>query len=338
MSTRTVARKVARSDWERWSCDMAVAVTDPAVLAEARHEVELVLDAVEHAASRFRPDSELSRLTVAARDRELETEVSPLLADLLGHALAMAAATRGAVDPTVGATLSDLGYDRDLREVRTIPHEIGRLHLDGDRPRVVVRPVPGWRRVALDGTRLRLSGGVVLDLGATAKARAADLAAARAHARTGVGVLVELGGDIATAGPAPDGGWQVLVRDGGPAGSPDPGTIVSLPGGQALATSSIARRTWRRDGEQRHHLIDPRTHRPARTPWTSVSVVTPTCLAANACATAALVMGTEGLAWLQAQGVPARVVAPDAEVVRLGGWPAEVRPLDSDHGRSGLAS
>ena len=74
----------------------------------------------------------------------------------------------------------------------------------------------------------------MLDLGATAKAIAADRCAARVTETTGSGVLVNLGGDIATAGPAPEGGWQVLVSDG----DDEPAVAVALPSGAALATSS----------------------------------------------------------------------------------------------------
>ena len=83
--------------------------------------------------------------------------------------------------------------------------------------------------------------GVLLDLGAPAKAVAADQCAKRVHEATGSGVLINLGGDIATAGPAPDGGWQVLVQDP----DDDPPSSVALPSGAALATSSTIRRRWR---------------------------------------------------------------------------------------------
>ena len=108
-----------------------------------------------------------------------------------------------------------------------------------------VRRTPGWRVVELTGTRLRLPAGVELDLGATAKAVAADRCAGAVADALGVGVLVSLGGDIATAGPGPPGGWQVLVQD-----TPtDPAAHLGLLGGTAVATSSSVRRTWRRGAE-----------------------------------------------------------------------------------------
>jgi FAD:protein FMN transferase len=116
---------------------------------------------------------------------------------------------------------------------------------------------------------------VLLDLGATGKAYAADRCAARVAADRGVGVLVSLGGDIATAGPAPDGGWRVLVQDG----PGEPSCVVGLPSGTALATSSTRSRRW---GTSLHHILDPRTCRPAEPLWRTVSVRAADCVTANA--------------------------------------------------------
>jgi thiamine biosynthesis lipoprotein len=174
---------------------------------------------------------------------------------------------------------------------------------------VVERPAPGWRRVHLDGRILTVPAGVLLDLGATAKAHAADRCAELVAARYGVGVLVSLGGDIATAGPAPAGGWRVLVRD-----QPDgPQCTVMLAAGAALATSSSTSR----------HILDPLTCQPAPRVWRSVSVAADRCVEANALTTAAIVRGRAALGWLRGLGGPARLVATDGAVNTLGGWPSE---------------
>jgi thiamine biosynthesis lipoprotein len=147
-----------------------------------------------------------------------------------------------------------------------------------------------------------------------------------------VGALVALGGDIATAGPAPafpapsgehgggstapEGGWSVRVQDG----PGDPHCTVRLPAGAALATSSTAARTWGRPGELLHHIVDPRTGRPAPRVWRTVSVAAYSCVRANTLSTAAIVRGHDAPALLT--GVPARLVTPDLDVLRLGGWPA----------------
>ncbi|MCW2847198.1 MAG: FAD:protein transferase [Marmoricola sp.] len=295
-------------DWELWSSSCRLVVTDSTRLEAAAALVDAELARVEQACSRFRPDSELMTL---ARDEDGSTVLSPLLADLMRAALSAARDSGGAVDPTLGAVLAGLGYDRDIAEVRA---------RESHSPVVVLRPYAGWRSLRLEGRRLQMPPGTQLDLGATAKAVAADRCASLVADRLGTGVLVSLGGDIATAGPTPAGGWQVTVQD-----LPDDvPQQITLHGGAALATSSSARRTWFQDGRPRHHLVDPSTRLPATGPWRSVTVVAPTCLRANTATTAAMVKGDDALAWLRSTGLPARLVSHSGALVTLGGWPREV--------------
>jgi thiamine biosynthesis lipoprotein len=232
--------------------------------------------------------------------------VSSLLADLVAAALQAARDTGGAVDPTVGAALCGLGYDRDFAAIT------GRVVA----PAVRVFPVPDYRAVRLRDRELTVPDGVLLDLGATAKAAAADRIAALIALRLGVGALVALGGDIATAGASPDDSWQVLVQDR----PDDPSCTVRLPAGAALATSSTAGRTWGRRGELLHHIVDPRTGRPAPTVWRTVSVAAGSCVRANTLSMAAIVRGNGAYDLLR--DTPSRLVTPSLDVLRLGGWPA----------------
>jgi thiamine biosynthesis lipoprotein len=294
-------------DWVLWSTSCRLVVAEPSALPDAVRLVDDELARIERACSRFRPDSELMTLL---RDAEGATEVGPLLAELLGAALVAARESDGAVDPTLGAVLAGLGYDRDIAEVRD----------HGDRTPVrIVRRHAGWRSLRLDGRRLSMPPGTQLDLGATAKASAADRCAHLVHDHLGTGVLVSLGGDIATAGPAPAGGWQVTVQD-------LPGDVpqqITLHEGAAIATSSSAKRTWTQQGHPRHHLVDPLTRLPSAGPWRSVTVVAPTCVRANTATTAAMVKGENALAWLRSTGLPARLVSQEGSLVTLGGWPRE---------------
>src|SRR5689334_11160402 len=187
-----------------------------------------------------------------------------------------------------------------------------------DRPQPSVRRRTSWRDVRLDGRMVTLPAGTLLDLGATAKAHAADRCAVAVADRFGCGALVSLGGDLRAAGPPPDGGWQVLVQDG-----PDePASQVRLAGAAAVATSSTLHRTWRQGGTVRHHVLDPATCRPAAPVWRTASVAADTCVRANTWSTAALVRGHAAERDLRRAGVAARLVAADGAVVRLGGWPA----------------
>jgi thiamine biosynthesis lipoprotein len=293
------------AQWPVWGTVARIVVTDPAVIDEAAAIARAELDAVDAACSRFRDDSELS---VACRSGGRPVTVSPLLADLVAAALTVARETGGDVDPTVGAALCGLGYDRDFAEIT------GRLVA----PAVRVFPTPDYRAVrlrdsAVGGGELTVPDGILLDLGATAKAAAADRIASLITLRLGVGALVALGGDIATAGPAPEGGWPVLVQDR----PGDPSATVNLPAGAALATSSTAGRTW---GRSLHHIVNPRTGRPAAQIWRTVSVAASSCLRANAWSTAAIVRGRGAYDLLRS--VPSRLVTPSLDVLRLGGWPA----------------
>jgi FAD:protein FMN transferase len=304
---------IAAADWSSWTCAVRVAVTDGAALEAARAQVRSVMADVDRAASRFRDDSELA--TVAASDGAW-TPISPLLTDLLATALRAARLTDGDVDPTVGGSLRGLGYDRDLAEVSPT----------GD---VAVHPAPGWRTVELDTarSRVRVPAGTSLDLGATAKARAADLAAEAAAQATGAGCLVAIGGDVAVAGSAPAGGWRIRTEEAtGTPSTPATGSwaVIAVQDG-GVATSSLTTRRWQRGGRQLTHVVDPRTGLPPVSTWRTVSVAAASCTDANTASTAALVRGPAAVPWLHTIGLPARLVGVTGEVLTVGGWPAEER-------------
>ena len=256
---------------------------------------------------------------MSTRSTAARSQVSAGLAEAIGVALAAAEWSGGLVDPTVGAAMIALGYDRDFVQVRARRWD--------QRP-ISIEAVPGWAAVRLDGLRVQVSPGVVLDLGATAKGLGADWSASAAFAASGPGgVLVSLGGDVAAAGDSPHGGWPILVADdhrqsvAGSQTHSSPTQLVRLAGG-GLATSSIACRQWRRSGRTLHHIVDPRTGLPAAGPWRTVSTVAATCAEANAASTAAIILGADAPRWLAERGIPARLVGRDGSVQRVGGWPA----------------
>lgn len=301
---------LAAVDGRAIGTSVRVVVTRAGRLGDARAAVDRVIREVDEACSRFREDSELSR--IHAR-RGAEARVSPLLAALLGAALRGAELSDGAVDPTVGTAVRAAGYEGDFASVAA----------EGGPITLVVRPVPGWRRIRLDPSRrtVVIPRGVEVDLGCTAKALAAGMAATAALAAMGGGgVLVSLGGDIALAGEAPEGGWRIQVADDSDAPiTPDGETVAVTAGG--VATSSTAVRRWTRGGVVLHHIIDPATGLPAAGPWRTVTVVAAGCLDANIAATAAVVRGEGAVAWLESLRLPSRLVAHDGAVTRTAGWP-----------------
>lgn len=291
----TTARLVVRSD-------------DPRDAARAEAAARRALDALDRAASRFRDDSELELLH---RSPRVPRRVGRVLAHAVRAALWAARATGGAVDPTVGRAVRAAGYDRDLALLRT----------DAATRRRLPDPAPAagaWRGVVLDrraGTLL-VPDGTDLDLGATAKALAADHIARRVRTETGADVLVDLGGDIAVVGAGAP--WPVGIADDHRATRAD--AVVDVAGG-GIATSSTTVRRWRTADGERHHIIDPATGAPADSPWRTATVAARSCVAANAASTAAIVLGGRAPRWLEERGLPARLVTHDGAVVRVGGWP-----------------
>jgi thiamine biosynthesis lipoprotein len=290
-----------------------VAVTDAAALPWARRCLVKRLDQLDRSCSRFRTDSELAR---ANRHAGETVAVSELLAETVSVALEAARATDGVVDPTLGRELRAAGYDRTFALVRA---------RDGWTLRPLGRRAATWKEVELDRDRgtLRVPPGLELDLGATAKAWAADGLAGEIVAQTGAGALIALGGDVAIAGPSPQEGWAVRVADDHSASLDSSGPVVALVSG-GLATSGTTVRRWRTNHGHAHHVIDPRSRRPAATPWRTVTVAAATCLGANIAATTALVLGVGGADWLAARHLPARLVREDGVVSHTGDWPKDM--------------
>jgi thiamine biosynthesis lipoprotein len=294
--------------WPALGTTVVVLASAPAELPEAAASVRGVLDEIDRACSRFRDDSELSRLNAAGGS---PMRVSRLFIRATRCALRAARLTDGDLDPTIGSSLRAAGYDRDFATIRA-----------GGPARF--RRAGGWRRIELDDAHsiVRVPPGVQLDYGATAKALAADVAAAAAAQATSGGVLVSIGGDIATAGPPPPEGWSVRVTDDHSSALEGPGQTVALHGG-GLATSSTTVRRWRRDGTELHHILDPASGRPVPERWRTVSVAAACCVDANIASTAAIVRGDRAPDWLASLGLPSRLVAIDGAVRLTGGWPAE---------------
>jgi FAD:protein FMN transferase len=298
---------LGRAEFPIWGGRAVVAVCERSGLGAALAQVKRTVAAFDLACSSFREDSELALVNASPQQ---EVVVSPLLFTAVSEALRAARLTGGAVDPTVGQTL--------------VAHRINPP--TSDRP-VRIAPAPGYTAVKLDDTSrsIMLGAGVQLDLGATAKALAADMAAEAAAGATRTGVLVGLCGDIAVAGSPPDAGWQVRVTDDHRAGD-GPGQTVAIREG-GLATSSVTVRRLGEGAEAVHHLIDPASGRPAAGPWRTVSVSAASCLDANTASTAAIVLGTGAIEWLQGRALPARLVAHDGSVRHVAGWPAEGEDL-----------
>ena len=299
----------------------------PADLIAARRALEVEIERIDLACSRFRPDSDLAGVH---RSAGAPVRIGGALVEALQVAMHAAEVTSGLVDPTVGANVIALGYDRDFAAVQQRVDTA----IPGAGAARPLPPPPGWRAIELDvDTRtVRVPRGAVLDLGATAKALAVDRAARTAQQVCVGSVVVGIGGDIAVAGRPPDGGWSIRIADrhrgGEPAPAADSGqtssgtACVALRDG-ALATSSTAFRRWRFGGRECHHIVDPRTGLPTANRWCTVSVAGATCVDANTASTAAIVLGDDAPSWLASRRLPSRLVAVDGTITHVAGWPAD---------------
>lgn len=255
----------ATKSWSMWGVRATVVVADPALLDSAWHLVRGHLAGADVVANGIREDSELAALNNAAGR---PVRVSAALAQQVRRALEAAELTDGALDPVV----------------------------DAPRPRA-------WRSVVVHDGQVTLPAGIALDLTATSRPVTADRCAEEVATLLGCGVLVGLGGDVSTAGPQPDPGWQIKVED-----LPgDPSCQVSIPSGYGLATASTV------------SPLHPHPDEPPR--WRTVTVVAESAFRAAAAGKAAVRMGDGATTWLRQLQLPARLVDRDRHVTRLGGWP-----------------
>ena len=300
------ARGTGTATWRALGTYVHLSTSEATALEPARQIAMRLLADVDRTCSRFRSDSDLVRANAAAGSW---TNVDRLLVQAISAAMDAAAQTDGLVDPTLGRSLEAVGYDRDIALIPAASAD------------PVGLPIPArfgaWREILLDPAgAVRVPPGCALDLGATAKAWAADLIATSIAAESDSTIVISLGGDLAVAGPGD--GWPVAISEtiGDPAGA----EIVHLPYG-GLATSSTAARRWIRGGVIRHHLIDPRTGEPTSGRWRTVTATGATCVAANTASTAAIVLGDSAVGWLTERDIPARLVDTQGTIVRTARWP-----------------
>ena len=255
---------------------------------EAFNAVEAEFERLEQIMSRFRPDSELSQLNRAGA-----LEVSADLAHVIALALAARERTAGRFDPCIHDALVAAGYDRTFAEVAPDGADTAQ-----------VEPICGGG-VSVDGRRVELEDGAKLDLGGIGKGyaaeRAADILAAAGPC------LVDAGGDIAVRG---EHSWPVGVETG-------EGVVTLALERGSLATSGSDRRRWIRNGEERHHLIDPRTGRSAASDVLRVTAFADDAVQAEVLAKILFLAGAEEA---EESGATAIVVTRSGETILTGGF------------------
>jgi thiamine biosynthesis lipoprotein len=310
-SDETLNLKEGLAQFHGLGTTIEVLTTDPGALDEVVVHARRCLDEIDRTFSRFRQHSELSRLE---RGGNKPQRASALFLELLELADRATASTDGWFDPTIRDALEASGYDRSIEQ----------LEADGPGPERDARPAGDWHRINYDRRRglVELRDGVRLDFGGIGKGFFVDYALRTLP--VDCGVLINAGGDLAVAGPAPDDGWICDV--GTTFGSEIDETVVLWEG--ALATSGLGRRQWLRNGKRLHHLIDPRTGRPGRSPWRIVTVGARSCVAAEVAAKVAWLRGETGPSWLNVIGLSGRFAGDDGRVVTVGSWPVRADGVD----------
>jgi FAD:protein FMN transferase len=262
---------------------------------------------IERRCSRFDPASEIMRLAVCAGE---PVSVSPMVFEAVRFALAVAEASGGAFDPTVGFAMEQRGFNRNDRTGATV-----RTPLDE------VGPV-SYRDVDIDPERrtITLARPLILDLGAVAKGLAIDMAAR--ELRPFEHYAIDAGGDLYLAGHNQDDEpWSVGIRH-----PRDRARLVASfrVSDRAVCTSGDYERQSPIPGGG-HHISDPRTGR-ASTGVASVTVLAPTAMLADGVSTAAFVLGpAEGLPFLERQGVEGLMVSTALEAYSTRGLCDDIR-------------
>ena len=301
-----------------WSTSVSLGVSNSEKMSEARSILDKVLEDVDMAANRFKPESEIHK--VNSRDGMGPSKVSKMFFDLTLQSLWAYRITNRAFDPTILDALITEGYNRDFDEITRT--ESGRSI-----------PSQGADGIILNRNSMTvdLPPGVHLDFGSLAKARAADLAADSIAHQLNTGVLVSIGGDIRVAGDEIEGGWIVgIAQSARNTKNPIVDEVISISSG-GLASSSSVIRQWENSSSNeeepsfKHHIIDPSTGKSAVTPFKMVSVTGSTCVEANTFSTASIVWGEDALFHLPQNSLPSRLVRIDDSVEYLGNWP---EPLD----------
>jgi thiamine biosynthesis lipoprotein len=311
----TVELPTNRTEFRAMGCGMAATVVSARLGAatERLARVRDLMEKIEACLSRFRPNSELSQLNARAGHA---VKVSPLLWETLSIALTWAWRTDGLYDPTILDALEAAGYDRSFDQ-----------GLDDDAPAFcAAQPASTWRDIVLDAERqtVMLPPGVRIDLGGVAKGWAADRAS---DLLVDLGpCLVDAGGDLAARGAQPPyDAWPLSIAD---PFDDDKDLLLVMVRNRGLATSGLDYRHWRRGGTEQHHLIDPRTRRPAATDLISVSVIASTAEQADVYAKLGLLLGLEaGTDYLTRQpGVEALLVSANGLQRRTPGFERYVYP------------
>jgi thiamine biosynthesis lipoprotein len=276
-----------RLEFHAMGCE-TLAVLDLASTPPALAQVPQWFEEWEQVLSRFRYDSELTLLN---QQHEQPVQASQVLWDVFQAAREAEQMTNGLVTPTLLDAILEAGYDRPFEELANLTTPILAPAKKVSASLSTITANEAERTITLPR-------GMGLDFGGIAKGWAAHQAMKRLQAEGSA--LVDAAGDIAISGPRADGGeWLIGVADPFHKGEEIETLFLN---GCGVATSGKDRRRWTRDGDLKHHIIDPSTNQPAETDLLTVTVIASNVMQAEAAAKAAFILGSRvGLEWIEAR-------------------------------------
>ncbi len=263
---------------------------------------EAALDAVS---------DELTRLDALLDATDAESAIGRLNAGetidgevtaLVRQAVDYSEATGGAFDPTVYPLVRLWGFTDETQRVPS------------DAEIAAALTKIGTEQVQLGENAVSLHTGAAIDLGGIAKGYAADRCVALLQ-QSDAAALLSLGGNIQTYGAKPDGTpWTIGIAD--PQQPEQAVASVAVTGTKALVTSGGYQRYFEADGVTYHHIIDPKTGRPAESGLASVTILADSGTMADAYSTALFVMGLEDAVdfWRAEQSFEAVFITTDGEI------------------------
>lgn len=262
--------------------------------------IESQVEEWEQALSRFRPNSDLSRL-----NRQRHAHVSAPLQQVLLAALEVAQWSQGLVVPSLGQHIADIGYDQNFATVAPVTAAV-----------VDAAIVPDWRRIVVRGRDVTIPPQMKLDLAGVAKGWIAEQLVAL-FTQPGGSLLAQIGGDVSVSAPSDTVPWCIAVDH--PLQSTSCGNIALFEG--TVATSSTYERRWQRAGQTIHHIIDPRSGMPAQSDVLTASVIATQAIYAEAAAKIIVVLGSAaGLAWVSRYALPALIIDQSGNVRTNDAW------------------
>lgn len=231
-------------------------------------DAQLELERLEALWSRFRCDSDVSRVNATAGE---PVTVARETVDILMAAERARVASAGMFDITQLRELEATGYDRTFESIeRHVPRGPSNLVV---RAAHVAAEGARFQPVTVDeaANQARVDPGRGIDLGGIGKGRAADLVTALLLGNGAMGACVNLGGDLRVLGETPEeSGIVIGVED--PLDPPSELSRIEVRNA-GVATSASTRRCWLTSTGPAHHILDPRTGSPASTPWASATVI-----------------------------------------------------------------